>query len=159
MAVTGLAAVAHLAAHTLYAVVASVAVGKTVGHEHVEHVGISESHTTVAAHLTRLKLIFHFHCEFANGEIEFHDSRLCTCSVEVNEQIVGTVEPHNGVDFHSRIIGFHLGIANVGAIYHELKRWVFHAHKPIGWLNAFNIKIKCHGDCPSTQCRESCNCY
>ena len=122
MAVAGLIAVAHLAAHALDAVVGRIAVGKTVGHEHVEHVGIGESHATVTAHLASLEIIFHLHCQLTHREIKFHGARLSSCNVEVNEQVVRTVETHYRVDFHSGIVGLHLSITDILPIHHELHR-------------------------------------
>ena len=41
---------------------------ETVGHQHVEHVGIGEAHALVAAHLALLQLILH-HCYSGSKEL------------------------------------------------------------------------------------------
>ena len=43
MAVAGVLTVTHLATHPFHLVVSRVAVGKAVGHEHIQHIGIRES--------------------------------------------------------------------------------------------------------------------
>ena len=55
----GLVSVAQLVAHTLHNIVFRVAIGKSVGHEHVQHVGIGEAFAVFALHGSRLDGIHH----------------------------------------------------------------------------------------------------
>ena len=44
--------------HSLDLRIVALSLGKAVGHQHVEHVGIGEAHALVATHLALLQLIF-----------------------------------------------------------------------------------------------------
>ena len=53
----GLTAVFLIMAHPLHLGGMTGALGKTVGHQHIQHIGIGETHTLVTAHLTGLQLV------------------------------------------------------------------------------------------------------
>ena len=75
--------VVPVGAHALYLVVVGTAGGETVGHEHVEYVGIAEAHVLVAALLAWLELIGYLPLLPALLEVEGHGAGLCACEVHV----------------------------------------------------------------------------
>ena len=132
-------AVAGLVAHCLEGIVLGIAVGEAVGHEHVKHILIGESHALVASHSTVFQLVLHLLSLLALLEAERHLARLRTLKVEIEEEIVGRVETHERVDAHSRIVGRHLGSAHVLAVNHQLERRVLHADIPVGGFDAVHL--------------------
>ena len=87
---------------------------KTVGHEHVEYIGIGESHALIAGHLTLFERIFHL---FAI-ELQRHLSGPGTLQVQVNQQVIGRIEPHERVDTCPRIVHRDMGIADILPVNH-----------------------------------------
>ena len=81
VAQAGLRAVCLVCVQALDVVVLRVAVGKTVGHEHVEHVGIGEAHTLLAALFARLQFVLNLLCRLAVLELESHLAGLCALEV------------------------------------------------------------------------------
>ena len=85
-------AVACLVAHSLESVVLQIAVGKAVGHKHIEHVFIAEANAFVARHSAVFQQILHLLGLLALLETHCHLTSLRTIKVEVDQQIVGRVE-------------------------------------------------------------------
>ena len=80
-----LCAILLITAHTLYLRVMTLALCETVGHEHVEHIGIGKAHTLVATHLTGLQLILHL----GLVELQCHRTRLGILQVHIDQKVVG----------------------------------------------------------------------
>ena len=89
VAQTGCLTVDGLIAHGLVGIVVGVSICKTVGHQHVQYVGIGESHAAFARHFAVFQHIFHLLLLFAHLEVESHLSSLCIFQIEINQQIVG----------------------------------------------------------------------
>ncbi len=81
-------AVASLVTHRLHHVVLWIAIGKTVWHQHIEHILIAETDALIASHLTVLQEIFYFLRLFALFEVKGHLSRLRPIEVQINQEIV-----------------------------------------------------------------------
>ena len=144
MSQTGLGAVVHVGVHAFDLVVGIAAAGEAIGHEHIEHVGIGEALALESWLLALLEFVAHALFLFPILEVKGHHSGLSAFEVEVDEQVVGTVEPHEAVDGDTGIVGGHLGLSDVLAIYHELEAWVLHASKPVGGLNMVDFQSSTH---------------
>ena len=83
-------AVAGLVTHILECIVLQIAIGKTVGHQHVEHILVRETDALVTRHLTVLQHILHFLRLLALLEVECHLSSLGTIEIEIHQQVVIT---------------------------------------------------------------------
>ena len=138
----GLCAVFLIGAHTLHLRVMTGTLGKTVGHQHVEHIGVSEALTLVAAHLAGLQQIRHL----LLAKLQCHRARLGTTQVKIKQQVVRGVEAHDAVDNNTGIVGGHaLHIADAVAIDHQLHRRVLHSHVPVSRFNSVNhCFLSCH---------------
>ena len=91
--------------------------GKAVGHEHIEHIGIGEAHTFVATHFALFQLILHLRL----SEVQCHRAWLGIFQVQVHEQIVGRIETYETVDNYTRIVSGNTGhITNALTIDHKL---------------------------------------
>ena len=112
---------------------------EAVGHEEVEHVLDGEADALVTGLLALAELVADdglvVGAGAAEGDGEF--AGLGAAEVEIDEEVVGGVEPHDGID--ACAIDVHLGFANAGAIDHELQRWVFHADEPVGGVDARHL--------------------
>ena len=139
-----LRAVAQMVAHAFHHVVFRVAVGKAVGHEQIEHVGIGEALVVFAAHLPCLEGILHGLLHALAAEFEVHCTGLRIFHVHVYEQIVGAVEAHQTVYPHSGIVGGDVGCAYVFAVDHQLHLRVLHANEPVGGFDAVNLVCCVH---------------
>ena len=146
----GLCAVFLIGAHTLHLRVMTGALGKTVGHQHVEHIGIGKALTLVAAHLAGLQGIGHLLLSPLSSllfkKLQRHRARLGTTQVKIKQQVVRGVEAHDAVDSDTGIIGGHaLHIADAVAIDHQLYRRVLHPHVPVSRFNSVNhCFLSCH---------------
>ena len=137
-----LRAIAQLVAHAFHHVVFRIAVGETVGHEQIEHVGIGEALTCLACLLTLLELIFNL----LPVEPQRHLASFGVLEVEINEKIVGRVEAYHGVDLCPWIISSDVAhVAYTLAIEHYLERRVFHAREPIDGINTQGCGCVHHG--------------
>ena len=145
MSQTGLRAVANIVVHAFYLVVLGVAVGKSIGHEHVQHISIGESHALVATHLTLLQLVFHLFCFLSLGERQRDSAWLGILQVEVSQQIMCVGHLYHAVYLHASITGGYLSAVQVVAVHHELQTRILHPNKPIGCVNAINLylRIRC----------------
>ena len=132
VAQTGLRAVVLIGRHTLDLVVVGAAAGKAVGHEHVEHVGIGETAVGLAGHFADFQFEGLLEGLAAHAELELHGAGLRTGEVEIDEQVVGRLKPHDAVYGHAGIVGGHFGRADALSVDHQLQRGVFHAGKPVG---------------------------
>ena len=113
---------------------------KTVGHKHVEHVGIGEPHTLLTFLLTCFELIGHLRLT----EVEEHGSGLCIAEVQVDEQIVRGVETYQTVDGDTRIVCGDTGhIADALTIDHQLYLGIFHAHVPVCRIDSVDHNFLC----------------
>ena len=139
VAQAGLRPVVLVGFHASNLVVGRIAVGKAVGHEHIEHIGDAEAHALVTAHLAGEQLVFHFFLAAALLEGHFHRAGLGITGIQVDEQVVGRIQAYQAVDGHACIVDGHFGITDALAIDHELHTGVFQAHIPVGWLNAVHL--------------------
>ena len=117
MSQTRLGAIFHIVAHTLDGLVMMRSLGETVGHEHIEYIGIGESYALLSTLLSG----FQFVCHLLTIKAQGHRSRLGTTEVEIYQQIVGRVKAYYAINHHTRIVGsdcLHLG--DILAIYHQL---------------------------------------
>ena len=140
----GFRAILFIRAHTFYLRVMPRTLSKAVGHEHVEHIGIGESHALVATHLAILQRVFYLFL------VEFQ--RHCTClgvaQVHVHQQIVRRIEAYHTVNPYSWIVGSHvLHCGNVIAIHHQLHLRIFQSYKPIGRVDTVNHCLCCTHSC------------
>ena len=147
VAQAGLRAVFHVGVHALHLRLVVLALGEAVGHQHVEHVGVGETLALLSRHGTGLEPVAHFLLALAHREAQLHLARLRPRQVQVDQEIVGRVEPHQGVHPHAGIIGGDLRLAYTLAIDHQLQRRVFHAHVPIGGLHAVYLHRGVHAQC------------
>ena len=132
-------AVTGLVAHCLEGVVLGIAVGEAVGHEHVKHILIGESHALVARHSAVFQFVPHLLSLLALLEAERHLARLRALKVEIEEEIVGRVETCDRVDAHSGIVDLHVRVTHVLAVNHQLERRVLHAYIPVGGFDAVHL--------------------
>ena len=140
MAQTRLVAILHIVAHALDLSGVVSALSKAVGHQHIEHVGIGESHALIAAHLALLQLILHL----GLAETERHSARLSIAHVHIDQQIVRRIEAHKAVDTGSWIVGCYTGnIAYTFSVNHQLHCRVFHPDIPVGGLDTVNHCLFC----------------
>ena len=72
MSQTRLRTVAGLIAHGLKGIILQIAIGKSVWHQHIEHIFIRKTDALVASHLTVLQHILHLLRLFALLEVEGH---------------------------------------------------------------------------------------
>ena len=146
VAKTWLRTVGLVCVKALDVVVFRVAVSKTVGHKHVEHVGIGESHALLATLLARLELVFHLLCRLPVLEVKGHLAGLRAFKIEVNEQVIGAVKPHNAVHLDAGIVSSDLCRTYAFAVNHELQRRILHADKPVCRVNAVYLdrRVGCH---------------
>ena len=121
-------------AHTLHLRIVVGTLCKTVGHEHVQHVGIGESLAFVARHLAVLQHIASLQClAFLRFELQCHRAGLGITQVHVNQQIVRRVEAHHAVNDGTGIVRRHRSdVTDVFSIDHQLHAGIFHAYEPVG---------------------------
>ena len=117
---------------------------KSVGHEHVQHVGVGEAHVVFALHVARLQLVLHVCLALARTEQQVHCARLSILHVHVHQQIVRRVETHERVDAHARIVGRHLSSAHVLAVNHQLHLRILHAYEPVCRFDAVYLLCCIH---------------
>ena len=140
VAVTGHLAVAQLAAHPLHLVVGGVAVGKAVGHEHIEHIGIGKA--LFASVVARLKFKGHGLFLLVELEVEVHGAGLHSVQTHADDEVVGTLQLCNAVDGHAWIVGGDGGGSNALAIDHDLELVVFEPCKPVFRLHPVDIEFR-----------------
>ena len=140
MAQAGFRAVVGVGLHTGNLIIGRVTIGKAIGHEHVKHVGIRESHPFAAFLLAVLEGVFYRLFSLSQREIQVHDSGLRTTGVHVNEQIIGRIESHQAVDGHTGVVCSDFGIAYALPINHELYRRysTIQTCIPVGGFNAIH---------------------
>ena len=139
VAVTWVIAVAHLAAHPAHLVVGGVAVGKAVGHEHIEHIGIRE--TLLAAVAARLEDEGHGLFLLLELEVEVHGAWLHPVQTHANDEVVGALQLCDAVDGHPGIVGGDGGGTDALAIDHDFERVVFESCIPVLRLNPVDIEL------------------
>ena len=149
-----LRAVLHVVAHPLDLLGVVCALGKAVGHQHIEHVGIGESQSLLALLLASLQSeLLTAHLSLFIFEVQRHRARLRILQIHVDEQIVGRVETHQTVDLHARIVRRHvLHVADTLSVDHQLHRGVLHPYEPVGRLNTVDHTFLC-----STHCHHVCH--
>ena len=140
-------AVAGLVTHVLECIVLQIAIGKTVGHQHVEHILVRETDALVTRHLTVLQHILHLLRLLALLEVECHLSSLGTIEIEIHQQVVRRIEAGDAIHLHTRIIHRDIGILDILTIHHQLKRSILHAHIPVGRFNAAYVDCRVHTYC------------
>ena len=138
-----LGAVFLIVSHTLDLRIMTGSLCKAVGHQHIEHIGIGETHTLVATHLPLFQPIVVSQLLTPSLLLSFkyqgHCARLGVLQVHIDEQIVWRVEAHKAVNPDTRIISCHTGdVADALAIHHQLHSGVLHPHVPVGGLNTVN---------------------
>ena len=140
MTETGFRAVLYVGAHASHLGRMIGTLCKTVGHQHVEHVGIGEAHALLASLLAGLQLIGNLRL----AEVEGHCAGLGITEIHVDEQVVRRIEAHETIDGDTRIIGGDGGhITDIGAIDHQLHRGVLHPHVPVGRLDVGYYFLPC----------------
>ena len=140
-------AVAGLVTHVLECIVLQIAIGKTVRHQHVEHILVREADALVPRHLAVLQHILHLLRLLALLEIEGHLSCLGTIEVEIHQEVVRRIETGDAIHLHTRIIYRNIGILDILAIHHQLERSILHAHIPVGRFNAAYVHRRIHTYC------------
>ena len=149
----GLRTVVHVGVESFQLVVVSTSGGETVGHEHVEHVGIGESHALVACHLARLELVVDSGLGSLRRELQFHGARLCVAQVEVDQQIVRRVKPNQTVNLNARVVGGDaFNVSDALSVDHQLHRRVLQPHEPVGGIYPLNHIFLC-----CTHCQNVCH--
>ena len=138
---------AKLVEHTLHHIVFHIAIGKAVGHEHIQHVGIGESLSCLTRHVAALDFVVHLFFLAALLEIEFHGAWLSTLQIEIHEQIVGAVEAHHAIHLHTGIVGAYVGLLDALAIHHQLERWIFHTGIPVGGFHTVDVHRRICCEC------------
>ena len=140
-------AVAGLVTHVLECIVLQIAIGKAVGHQHVEHILVRETDALVTRHLTVLQHILHLLRLLALLEVERHLSCLGTIEIEIHQEIVRRIEAGDAIHLHTRIIHRNIGILDILSIHHQLERGILHAHIPVGRFNAAYVDCRIHTYC------------
>ena len=125
-----------LSANGFYLVVVSVSACEAVGHEHVEHVGIGEARSLRSSLFPSLEYVFHVTFFLSDGEAQVHLSRLGTVEVEIDEEVVGRVETHDGVDGRRWVVGGDIGLCDALSIDHQLQLRVLHPSIPVSGVDA-----------------------
>ena len=138
----GLCAVFLITAHTLHLRVVTCSLSKTVGHQHIQHIGIGESHPLLTAHLPRLQLVLHF----GLIKLQCHRTWLSVLYINIYKKVVGRVKAHQTINRDTGIIGGHtLHITDAIAIDHQLHRRVLQSHIPVGRIYPVNhCLFSCH---------------
>ena len=130
-----LCAILLISSHSLNLRIMVCALSKTVRHKHIEHIGIGESHTLVATHLTSLQLILHLYL----AKLKSHSARLGILKVHIDKKIVWRVQTHKTIDGDTRIIsGDRSHITYPLAINHQLNLRILQSDKPIGGVDSIN---------------------
>ena len=80
MSQTGFGTVLLIGAHSLYLRVMPGTLCETVGHEHIEHIGIGETYSLLTSLLSCLELVSHLRLVESQG----HGSWLCSLQVEIH---------------------------------------------------------------------------
>ena len=140
-------AVAGLVTHVLECIVLQISIGKTVRHQHVEHILVRKADALVSRHLTVLQHILHLLRLLALLEVERHLSCLGTIEIEIHQQVVRRIEAGDAIHLHTRIIHRNIGILDILSIHHQLERGILHAHIPVGWFNAAYVDRCVHTYC------------
>ena len=141
MSETRLGTVLHIVAHPLDSLVMMRALCEAVGHEHIQDVGIGEPNALFPTLLTFSEFVSYL----LLVEFQGHRARLSPTEVEVYQQVIGRVKAYYAINHHTGIVGsdiLHLG--NILAIYHQLKRWIFHASIPVGRIYTINLSSRTH---------------
>jgi hypothetical protein len=139
----GLRAVYHIGLHALDVVVRGVAIGKTVGHEHIEHItGIKPlavgSRTFTLAQFVRQHILF---LAFLL-QSKLNRTRLRIGDIQIDKEIILAIQAHHTVHLHTRSVGSHRRIAYPLAIKHDLQGRIFHTGKPIGRVYLVNLNLR-----------------
>ena len=137
----GLCAVFLVGVHALHLRVVVVALCKAVGHEHIEHIGIRESLTVLALHLTFFQRIGHGGLLVAERESQGEHACFGTFHIQIHQQIVRRLQLHDGIDLGTP--DAHLSLTDALAIDHQLQGMVFHIYIPVGGVDARNLHIVC----------------
>ena len=142
----GLRAVAEAVAHALDDIIARVAIGKAVGHEEIEHVSLRKALVVLGSLGAGVEHVALRQLAAVELKLEAHLARLSALEIHIDEQIVGRVEAHEGVDTRMGVVGRDLGVAYALAIDHELERGVFHPHIPVGGVDAGDLHLRADGE-------------
>ena len=145
---TGLGAVDGVGIEPLDGAAVGMSAGEAVGHEHIQHIGIGEAVAVFAALVALPEFVAHVSLSGLRTEAERHRTGLGLPHVEVDKEVVGTIESHQRVDTRSGIVGRDLGRADVLAVDHELQGGVFHACIPVGRFDTVYFL-----GCSGSQCR------
>ena len=135
-------AVTLVAVHRCQLVVLHRAGGKAVGHQLIEHISAGKTDALIATLLGLLQLILD------PLPVNFQDYLTCLGigHIQIDQQIVGTVESHQRVNPHSRIVHRDLCVTYIFPIDHQLQRRILHPHIPVRRLNV--IYLRCmHNTC------------
>ena len=104
--------------HLIDAIVLRIAIGKSVGHNHIHHIGGSEAVSPLMVGLTstQLKLFLHLLATFLESQRIL--ARLSLIGeIEVDKQVVvATIESSNAIDSHAGDINLHIRVLDTLAI-------------------------------------------
>ena len=127
-------AVADRLTHAFHYVVLPRAVGETVGHEQVNHVGCVEGLTVIALLLPELIVECGF--AFAIGQLDLELTGCCSFRIYIKNQIVGVFHFYHLLDGQSVSIFERRGqFGDVVSMDEQLKNRVFHSAVPAKWMN------------------------
>ena len=129
----GVGTVALVAVHRDELVVLHRAGGKAVGHQLVEHIGAGETDALLTALLTLFQLVSN---PFPVNS-QHHLASLCIGDVQIDQQIVGTVETDYRIDSDARIVCSDCSITYIFPIEHQLQRRVLQTYIPVCRLYAY----------------------
>ena len=144
-------AVALLVEHTRHHIVGRIAIGKAVGHQHVEHIGIGKAPARLARQIALFQFIFQRLLIAGLFKLEIDGARFRLFHIQVNEQIVGAIEAHHAIHLHPGVGSGNIGMLHILAIHHDLERRVLHSGIPKGRFHMVDIN-GCTG-CESNQQR------
>ena len=140
MTQTGLGAILYIVTHALYLCRMIGTLCKTVGHQHIEHIGIGKAHTLIATHLTLFKLILYL----GLTKVQHHRAWLCITQIHINQQVVRRIKSNDTVDDCTWIIGCYTGnIADTFSVHHQLYLRILQAYIPVGGFDTVNHLFLC----------------
>ena len=77
--------------------------------------------------------------------LQYHLTCLGFCHIQIDQQVVGTVQTDDGVDGNTRIVCRDIGITHILAIDHQLERGVLHPNIPVCRFDTVNLNCRICG--------------
>ena len=147
MAQTRLCTVVPVSLHALDLVIVCATRGKAVGHQHVEYIGIAEALAVFTFHFAGFQFIFDLLLRLSLSEVQDHLAGLGTFQIHVYQQVVGTVQSYETVNFDTWVIGCYICCLDAFSVNHELQAGIFHAGKPVARFNLVYLYSCIHTQC------------